>query len=141
MSTRGFYTFIGGPNEPKLHVYVHGDSYPSGAADYLKRTLPYSWPLPRFEHDEFASAFVAAAKVVNGKPLPGGVRLFPSSDDWSEHAPGDLAFRYEISHDGKDLIIRAFKPDGDDWDNNKPIFSGSLAKFEAWAKSEKNTSG
>lgn len=143
MSTRAFYTFIGGPNEPKLHVYIHGDGYPTGALDFFKKALPYSWPLPRFEHDEFAAAFVAAAKVVNGKPMPGGVRLFPSSDDWSEHAPGDIQFRYEISHDRTDLIVKAFTVDfkPDDKDAGGLLFQGPLAKFEAWAKSKKNTAG
>lgn len=144
MSTRALYTFVGGKNEPKLNVYVHADGYPSGAADYLNKTLLYAWPLPRFDHDEFAAAFVAATKVDhNGRPMPGGTRLLPSNDDWSEHAPGDIQFRYEISHDRKDLIVEAFtvnfKPNGKDAGN--PLFKGSLAKFEAWAKSKENTAG
>lgn len=144
MSTRAFYTFIGSPNEPRLNVYVHADGYPSGAAADLNKALPYAWPLPRFENDEFAAAFVAATKVgPRGKPTPGHVRLFPSGDDWSEHAPGDIQFRYEISHNGTDLIVGAFTvnfdPNGKD--AGKRLFKGSLAKFTKWAKSKANTAG
>ncbi len=43
-------------------VYKHRDGYPSGAAQAIEAALPCAWPLPRFEPDEFAAAFVRANK-------------------------------------------------------------------------------
>ena len=65
MSTRALYTFYPGedgwPKAP-IHVYKHHDGYPTGAADAIIAALEFAWPLPRYEHDEFAAAFVAANK-------------------------------------------------------------------------------
>ena len=41
-------------------VYEHSDGYPDGAVCWITKALEYAWPLPRFEVDEFAAAFVAA---------------------------------------------------------------------------------
>lgn len=69
MSTRAMYTFIGdksGRSREQFHVYKHHDGYPingtSGAVFWLKAALDYAWPLPRYEADDFAAAFVAANK-------------------------------------------------------------------------------
>src|SRR5271166_6263079 len=66
MSTRACYRFIpeNGPNDwpGVVTVYKHHDGYPSGAAAAIEAALPYAWPLPRYEADEFAAAFVAANK-------------------------------------------------------------------------------
>lgn len=66
MSTRACYRFIpeNGPNDwpGVVTVYKHHDGYPSGAAQAIEAALPYAWPLPRFECDEFAAAFVRANK-------------------------------------------------------------------------------
>jgi hypothetical protein len=43
-------------------VYKHRDGYPSGAAQAIEAALPHAWPLPRFEPDEFAAAFVRGNK-------------------------------------------------------------------------------
>jgi len=65
MSTRAMYTFIE-PNHTDskrgYHVYKHHDGYPSGAVQWIKAALDHAWPLPRFEADDFAAAFVAANK-------------------------------------------------------------------------------
>jgi GNAT superfamily N-acetyltransferase len=63
------YTFIGrdGRKREQYHVYKHHDGYPingtSGAVFWLKAALNYAWPLPRYEADDFAAAFVAANKL------------------------------------------------------------------------------
>src|SRR6266481_6505342 len=66
MSTRACYRFfpLNGPNDwpGVVTVYKHMDGYPSGAAKAIEAALPYAWPLPRFEPDEFAAAFVRANK-------------------------------------------------------------------------------
>ena len=35
---------------------------PDGAVCWITKALEHAWPLPRFEADEFAAAFVAATK-------------------------------------------------------------------------------
>jgi hypothetical protein len=66
MSTRACYRFIpeNGPNDfpGVVTVYKHHDGYPEGAAKAIEATLPHAFPLPRFEADEFAAAFVRANK-------------------------------------------------------------------------------
>jgi len=61
MSTRAAYTFQ--DDQTTVHVYKHHDGYPTGAADAINNALCYAWPLPRFEADDFAAAFVAGNKV------------------------------------------------------------------------------
>jgi hypothetical protein len=66
MSTRACYRFIpeNGPNDfpGVVTVYKHRDGYPKGAARAIEAAIPYAFPLPRFEADEFAAAFVRANK-------------------------------------------------------------------------------
>ena len=66
MSTRACYRFfpLNGPNDWSgvVTVYRHHDGYPSGAAKAIEAALPHAWPLPRFEPDEFAAAFVRGNK-------------------------------------------------------------------------------
>ena len=62
MSTRAIYRFIG--DWPGVvTVYKHSDGYPEGAAKAIEAALDFAWPLPRYECDEFAAAFVAANKM------------------------------------------------------------------------------
>jgi hypothetical protein len=74
MSTRACYRFFpsNGPNDwpGVVTVYKHSDGYPSGAAEAIEAALPYAWPLPRFEPDEFAAAFVRGNKK--------------STEDWAQ---------------------------------------------------------
>ena len=69
MGTRAIYQFRDGDDE--CFVYKHYDNYPQGAVHFIEEAKGFAWKLPRFEADEFASAFVAANKSKNG----GGVRL------------------------------------------------------------------
>jgi hypothetical protein len=124
MSTRAVFTF-----KDKLethHVYKHHDGYPRGAYRAIEKALEFSWPLPRFEVDEFAAAFVSA-----NKDAPGGVRF---SLDWKHHA--DLEYRYEVYFDVVDneLKINAYSRvfGGDDHTKYKQIFSGTLEEFRTF---------
>lgn len=112
MSTRALYTFRDADGE--YHVYKHHDGYPDehGGFATIGAAKRLAWDLPRFEADEFAAAFVAAAK--DG---PGGVRLLHSGK-WQDVAPGDIAYRYEITCvDGK-LNVTAWSV-SNDWDTGK----------------------
>src|SRR5712691_10383498 len=66
MSTRACYRFfpLNGPNDwpGVVTVHSHHDGDPTGAAKAIEAALPHAWPLPRFEPDEFAAAFVRANK-------------------------------------------------------------------------------
>jgi hypothetical protein len=64
MSTRACYRFIDpDTNDPEVvTVYKHSDGYPDGAVCWITKALEHAWPLPRFEADELAAAFVAANK-------------------------------------------------------------------------------
>ena len=64
MSTRACYRFIDPAlTDPEVvTVYKHSDGYPDGAVCWITKALEHAWPLPRFEADEFAAAFVAANK-------------------------------------------------------------------------------
>ena len=100
MSTRAVYTFIDEDNHH--HVYKHHDGYPSGAIEFILKALDKSWPLPRFEADEFAASFIAA-----NKGSAGGVRLTTGPS-----AHGDLSYRYEITVKEDKLYTRIFENDG-----------------------------
>jgi hypothetical protein len=64
MGTRACYRFIDRPGEGAevITIYKHSDGYPEGAVCWITKALDFAWPLPRFEADEFAAAFVAANK-------------------------------------------------------------------------------
>lgn len=89
MSTRAIYTFRDADTE--VHVYKHHDGYPEGAISWIANARTLAWPLPRFEADEFAAAFVAANKTE-----PGGVRLVRDAHEIH------VQCRYTITaHDGQ----------------------------------------
>ena len=149
MSTRAIYSFD--TDYGMVHVYKHHDGYPTGAADALKAAQAYAWPLPRYEGDDYAAAFVAANKIpyflqpgleaLFGAPcegntdngcVGGGVRLIPQDKKPHEFA-ADAAYRYQISKDG--LMVTAFSCNY--WDNADKetfLFSCERAKFQAEAK-------
>lgn len=70
MATRAIYTFK--DSDQTIHVYKHWDGYPESALKFIANALPFAWPMPRFEADDFAAAFVAANKPAGGG---GDVRL------------------------------------------------------------------
>jgi hypothetical protein len=94
MGTRAVYTFI--DYKDRHSVYKHFDGYPSGACGLIAKALKQAWPLPRFEADEFAAAFVAA-----NKQIAGGARLTTGPE-----AHCDLEYTYEISCLNGQLHIR-----------------------------------
>ena len=72
MGTRAIYQFTDlEDTDDQCFVYKHYDNYPQGAVEFIENAKAYAWELPRFEADEFASAFVAA----NKNPKGGEVRL------------------------------------------------------------------
>jgi hypothetical protein len=99
MSTSAIYSFRPNPDDTRgetHHVYKHDDGSPSDARDAIEDGMRLAWPLPRFEPDEAAAAFIAA-----NKHDAGGVRTLPSGP-WQEVAPASIEYRYEISMvDGK----------------------------------------
>ncbi len=107
MSTRCVVTFKQ-KDESTYHVYKHHDGYPETMLPLIAATLGKAWPLPRYENDDFAAAFVATAKQGGG-----GVRL---TTDYKTH--GDIEFRYEVDQDkNHHLIVKAYQvgaytPDG-----------------------------
>ena len=140
MSTRAMYTFVDSTKDGggKYHVYKHHDGYPEGAVQHISGLLRFAWELPRFEADEAAASFVAANKNEGG-----GVRLMHSGV-WSEVAPGDLEYRYEIAVKpeksdgprkyGEQLWIKAWEvscsyPE-DKWTSTL-IFDGTLTEMRA----------
>jgi hypothetical protein len=109
MSTRAVYTFK--DEYDSFSVYKHYDGYPegegagTGAFGFIKAAKEFAWDLPRFEASEFAAAFIAANKNQAG----GDLYLTKGPE-----AHGDLSYRYEITRDGNDLIVKTYK--ADDWD-------------------------
>ena len=72
MGTRAIYQFTDlEDTDDQCFVYKHYDNYPQGAVEFIENAKAYAWEFPRFEADEFASAFVAA----NKNPKGGEVRL------------------------------------------------------------------
>ena len=119
MGTRAVYTFI---DQDQCHsVYVHWDGYPRWACRFIAKALSLAWPLPRFEADEFAAAFVAA-----NKQQPGNVRLTSGPD-----AHADLAYTYAVScRDGQlHVCITAVGYAGP----NRLLFEGTLEDAQQFA--------
>jgi hypothetical protein len=131
MSTRALYSFSDGGNAPVLNVFKHHDSYPSGAADVLHDALKLAWPLPRFEADEFAGAFIAAGK----DGTPGGMRLAPSGV-WQDCGYADIEYHYDITKGAAEPNITASIVSCN-WDTGEwtvqHIFAGTLSDFIARA--------
>jgi len=107
MPTRALFTFRDANSSFK--VYKHHDGYPEGAVLAINKALPHAWPLPRFEADEFAAAFVAGNKGSSG-----GVYLMPSGS-WRKvvscrrrSLACDIEFRYEVTLKGGWLHTRCW---------------------------------
>ncbi|MGH7172937.1 MAG: hypothetical protein ACRELG_21865 [Gemmataceae bacterium] len=117
MGTRAVYTFIDELN--CVSVYKHWDGYPTWACRDIANALPLAWPLPRFEAEEFAAAFVAANKKGRGD-----IYLIACPK-----APGGLAYRYEIRCPDGQLHVRIYSCADDD----QPIFEGTLEDAQQFA--------
>jgi hypothetical protein len=125
MGTRAVYTFIDG--DERHSVYKQWDGYPKWACRFIANALPLTWPLPRFEADEFAAAFVAA-----NKKEAGDLRLTTGPE-----AHGDLAYAYEIYCPGEHLQLRIIKVGytGARYRRAEyqPLFEGSLESAQQFA--------
>lgn len=116
------------------HVLLDGSGSPLNVAALVVQTLSYVW-LSRFEADEWAAAFIAAAKAPSPEVTSesassrGLVRLTP---DWRTH--DDLGFRYLISSKRRALWIVALvrKTDGGT-QAFESLFDGTLDGFCAFA--------
>lgn len=159
MSTRALYTFKGHDGDADWNVYKHSDGYPSGAAETLAVAQAwFAWKLPRYESDEFACAFIAAAKsgalTIDGfhrkrmaeygpggeynKYAGGGVRLMPQGNPKTVACQNcaDIEYRYEISRgNGDELRIAVYA--GDYWEADKAteemILNCNLSDFASRA--------
>jgi hypothetical protein len=125
MGTRAVYTFI--DVDHRYSVYKHWDGYPRWGCQFIAKALPLAWPLPRFEADEFAAAFVAA-----NKNEAGDVRL-----TCGPQVHGDLAYTYEVRCQDGQLHLRIFQVRyhgpgycGADY---QPLFAGSLDDAQQFA--------
>lgn len=102
MSTRATYEFK--DQHDSFTIYKHCDGYPEGGLQWIAKALPHAWPLPRFEADEFAAAFVAANKADGGD-----VRITTG-----RQAHGDTEYHYVVTErDGK-LFVQICDPDTGD---------------------------
>jgi hypothetical protein len=133
MSTRGLITFVGETGSDTWNVYKHHDMYPKGAAHTLRATLKhFSWMPPRYESDEFAASFIAAAKAeyylryaeakdAKARKLAmeytgigkygmkgGGVRLMPQGAPLTIACQNcsDIEYRYEIFQGNEPGVLR-----------------------------------
>jgi len=122
MSTRAAYTFK--DTDGTHHVYKHWDNYPTGAVLSIKNAIESAWDLPRFEADEFGTAFIAMNKSKSG----GGLRLISNHD-----AIGGLEYRYVIECLNDELLITAFSIEDYGTYSEKQIFKGTLAEFEKFS--------
>lgn len=120
MSTRAVYTFT--DENGSFHVYKHHDGYPSGAVEWIENAKSKAWEGTRFEACEFGAAFVAANKKGGG-----GVYLTHTYEDH-----GDLEYRYEITTNGKDLIVNAYEVTGFDEQKSRLLFTGTIEEMKQW---------
>lgn len=120
MGTRAVYTFI--DELDCVSVYKHWDGDPAQACRFIANALPMAWPLPRFEAEEFAAAFVAANKKGRGD-----IYLIAGPK-----APDGLAYRYEIRCLNGQLHLRIYRGAGED----RPIFDGSLEDAQQFAATQ-----
>ena len=115
MSTRAVYTFI--DEDSKFSVYKHYDGYPEGAHGFIKEAKKFAWDLPRFDASEFAAAFIKANKNEAG------------GDVYLTHGPdrhGDLSYKYEISRNGKDLVVKTLEATGWDQEDKQKFIEKSV---------------
>lgn len=109
MGTRAVYFFE--DDAGMYGVYKHYDGYPQGAVGHIEAAKDWAWKFPRFEADEFASAFVAANKNKDG----GEIRLIPLFDHASTQQVMEdhnwCDFYYRISYDKEvgDLMVSVFE--------------------------------
>jgi hypothetical protein len=139
MGTRALYTFI--EKGSTWNVYKHWDGYPTGAAEFLEKAKKLAWELPRYEADEFATAFIAA-----NKNQAGNIRMMPQGkpDKVATKNCSDIEYRYEVYLHKKHqkLYVNAYEMDHSvpgDW--HSPLTSKrinpenqTIGEFGVWAR-------
>ncbi len=98
MATRATYKFS--DQYKSVFVYKHFDGMPACALQFIENAKRLAWPLPRFEADEFAAAFIAANKTGSGD-----IRVTGSHE---QHADADYRYEVQLSHDGADLHVAVY---------------------------------
>ena len=113
MSTRACYTFRCRDARDVFHVYKHHDGYPRWALQFIQNTFTggKAWPLPRFEADEAAAAFVVA-----NKSGPGGVRLSHGPDTHP-----DIEYQYLVEVEDGAVQVEVREAGG------PTLYTGTLA--------------
>jgi len=155
MSTRAIYIFK--DKDEQYTVYKHHDGYPSGAEIVLSVARHLAWSGDRFEPDEAAASFAAAAKLSSSLqltddnklaftgqeyPFGGGVRLLNVSKKRGifDGAPPDIAFAYVVEQHVPGQggwFVTAYTTsfwDGVSKANAKEIWQGPLNEMADWAK-------
>jgi len=143
MSTRAMYTFK--DEYETVHVYKHCDGYPEGGLSWIANARNYAWQLPRFEPDDFASAFVAANKTRFDPKAEypvhagGNVRLCNTSIQEPWQMASDAQYHYVVYLRGGMLWVEIHEVNW--WDDDpakhesERLFSGplndALTKFKA----------
>ena len=92
MGTRS--NIIVADDHSRIQLYRHWDGYPDGEGGVLADlalALPYAWPLPRFEADDFAAALIRAWKGEGG----GNIYIDGSPKGW-ERIHDDVEWVYVI---------------------------------------------
>lgn len=158
MSTRAIYIFK--DKDEQFTVYKHYDGYPSGAVQWLTTARHLAWSGNRFEPDEAAASFVAAAKLsseltlVDGRlaflgqaySTGGRTRLLNVSKKKGifDKAPCDIQFAYVIEQHVPGQggwFVTAYATsfwDGVSKDNATEIWQGPLEEMADWAKTYGN---
>lgn len=119
MSTRAIYTFRDRDGE-EHHVYKHSDGAPKRAVTFIAMAFNsgLAFPLPRFEANEAAAAFVATHKTG-----PGDVRLC----DRPERHP-DIEYHYAITLGDDGRIHVKIETAGSLSGQERVLFSGRLER-------------
>lgn len=125
MSTRALYTFKDENGE--YHVYKHSDGYPEWALKFIDNAREKAWPLPRFEADDFAAAFVAANKDGGG-----GIRL-TTGKTWDKAISSDCEYHYVIRAKAGRIIVAAYSVTGADKPEQELLNEGELSIMLEWA--------
>ena len=134
MSTRAMYTFKDA--HYTVHVYKHSDGYPEGAISWIANARNYAWPLPKFEADDFAAAFVAANKPKYDPEAVypsagGGVRLCGNNIKEPWDMAQDAEYHYVVECNDKGVLnIEVYEIAWYDKDNRQStkVFTGTLGK-------------
>lgn len=129
MGTRAVYFFK--DSDAVYGVYKHYDGYPKGAVSHIEDAKAYAWPLPRWEADEFSSAFVTANKNKKG----GEIRLLPMFDHTSIDMVMDdymcCDYYYVLSWNKhiSDMVVEMYQRNADGFSKFNEMPHQAMLKF------------